>query len=350
MKKVFISIPMNGRDNNEVQKAMMDALEDAKAQTGEELVMIDSFLKNDIPENAGRCWFLGDSIKLMDEADYVYFTGDWWNGNGCVIEHMAAELYGKAILYDNSQNSKGFNWAKNETYLAIKEAGEDDESAKRAFQAAFAGFHMFLNKSDISDDKGWDLGVAALRQLTNRLPLTSLNNDPDDWIEGEKDEEGKRYFVHKRLDTLWKMIDTNGNEHFVDTERVHCIDIHDSQKRYYHGGLGETIFNRVVPITFPYYPNGVYTVYTEEFKAYEDAEENDTFGVIGIKHPTTGEMAEVMQFLKKNHKTGDWDYISRTEYASRMKKAQAIKKKETAKLFAGARKEKKNGTVSGENS
>lgn len=95
--KLFISQPMKGKTNEEIdaERAAVIKLLD-HPQLG--LEVIDSFFK-DAPAQAAPLWYLGESIKLLGEADVVYFCKNWQKYNGCTIEHECAVRYGKKILY-----------------------------------------------------------------------------------------------------------------------------------------------------------------------------------------------------------------------------------------------------------
>lgn len=93
MKKLFISQPMKDKTNEEILKERQDVL-----SLFYDVQEIDSFF-SDAPHDAKPLWFLGESIKLLSEADIVYFCKDWHKYNGCVIEHECAVRYGKEIIY-----------------------------------------------------------------------------------------------------------------------------------------------------------------------------------------------------------------------------------------------------------
>lgn len=95
--KLFISQPMKGKSNEEIEAERADAIRHIDSK-GIRVELIDSFFK-DAPAQAAPLWFLGESIKLLGKADVVYFCKDWQYYNGCIIEHECAVRYGKKILY-----------------------------------------------------------------------------------------------------------------------------------------------------------------------------------------------------------------------------------------------------------
>lgn len=95
--KLFISQPMKGKTNEEIEAERAEVISRFEAE-GIKVKIIDSFFKN-APAQAAPLWYLGESIKLLGEADVAYFCKDWQHYNGCIIEHECAVRYGKKILY-----------------------------------------------------------------------------------------------------------------------------------------------------------------------------------------------------------------------------------------------------------
>ena len=97
MPKIFISQPMNGKTNEEI-KNKRDSIID-KLRENECVEIIDSFFK-DKPYESSPLWYLGESIKLMSEADIVFFCNGWQTARGCQIEHDCALEYGIDTMYE----------------------------------------------------------------------------------------------------------------------------------------------------------------------------------------------------------------------------------------------------------
>lgn len=95
--KLFISQPMKGKTDEQILEERNKAA-GLFILEGENVEVIDSFFK-DAPAKAAPLWYLGESIKLLGEADVVYFCKDWQKYNGCTIEHECAVRYGKTIVY-----------------------------------------------------------------------------------------------------------------------------------------------------------------------------------------------------------------------------------------------------------
>ena len=102
MTKIFISQPMNGKTNEEIEDKrnhIISRLTLQFARENEHIEIIDSFFK-DAPHNAKPLWYLGESIKLMSEADIAFFCDGWQTARGCQIEHDCALEYDIDTMYE----------------------------------------------------------------------------------------------------------------------------------------------------------------------------------------------------------------------------------------------------------
>jgi hypothetical protein len=95
MLKVFISIPMNGRNDKDILEEMEMMKRELKLRyPKKEFEFIDSFTKEEDVKNKGRIAMLGHSIMLMHDADVVFFAKDYRSARGCRIEEAVAIEYG----------------------------------------------------------------------------------------------------------------------------------------------------------------------------------------------------------------------------------------------------------------
>lgn len=102
-KHIFISQPMRGKDIEEVKAKAAVIFEEAKKVffKDENVVLIENIEHKDIPENAHRLVYLGESIKAMSDADIVIFDTKWGSAHGCVVEVHACIQYGiTSYVYD----------------------------------------------------------------------------------------------------------------------------------------------------------------------------------------------------------------------------------------------------------
>lgn len=89
--KAFISQPMGGLSDDEIVIVRDSIWRIIKEKHGEECEIIESYF-GDTEMSSLEC--LGESIKMLDQADAAYFAPGWDEARGCIIEHAVAELYG----------------------------------------------------------------------------------------------------------------------------------------------------------------------------------------------------------------------------------------------------------------
>lgn len=79
----------------ELERSLVMA--EMRLRYGNDVREIPSYFKENADNNAIRC--LGQSIKLMADADIVYFCSGWEKARGCRIEHEVACAYDLEIMY-----------------------------------------------------------------------------------------------------------------------------------------------------------------------------------------------------------------------------------------------------------
>lgn len=109
MFKLFISQPMKDKTQAEIleerekcvayfrnlitklNKIFKDSLD---------FEVINSFIEEEPSSNvqAPGLWYLGESLKLMSNADVVVFAKGWRKARGCRLERKCAEDYGITII------------------------------------------------------------------------------------------------------------------------------------------------------------------------------------------------------------------------------------------------------------
>lgn len=101
--RLFISQPMRGKSDEEIEREREDLIAIAKAVYAErgEVEVIDSFFKGglDVPAGAkAPLYYLSKSLELLATADVAIFAEDWREARGCRIEHECADGYGVARI------------------------------------------------------------------------------------------------------------------------------------------------------------------------------------------------------------------------------------------------------------
>ena len=95
MKKLFVSVPMKGRTEEEIRKTIDKMKKIAEIFEGEELELIDSYIEDNPPkDNNQAIWFLGKSLEKLATADIFIGISEVCDWNGCYVEQEVAHRYG----------------------------------------------------------------------------------------------------------------------------------------------------------------------------------------------------------------------------------------------------------------
>lgn len=95
MKKLFVSVPMKGRTEEEIKASIQKMKKISEIYEGEELELIDSYIEDNSPKDRKEAvWYLGESIKKLAKADVFMGICESYDWNGCFIERETAEKYG----------------------------------------------------------------------------------------------------------------------------------------------------------------------------------------------------------------------------------------------------------------
>lgn len=95
MKKLFVSVPMKGRTEEEIKASIYKMKKIAELYEGEELELIDSYIDDNPPKNNNEAiWYLGESLKKLAQANVFMGICESYDWNSCEIERNTAERYG----------------------------------------------------------------------------------------------------------------------------------------------------------------------------------------------------------------------------------------------------------------
>lgn len=97
-RKIFVSLPMKGRNVDEIEARQRDIFHKFARPEDE---LIDSIHVDVTPPDDNQLWYLGLSVQKLGEADLVIFASDWRDARGCRIEHAISELYKIPRIYEN---------------------------------------------------------------------------------------------------------------------------------------------------------------------------------------------------------------------------------------------------------
>ena len=90
---VFLSHKMSGLSEEEIMIVRHTALRHLVERYGTDVIIVDNYHHHGAPENAGRLWHLGTSIKMLDEVDAIYFCDGWYRAKGCWVEKFISVIY-----------------------------------------------------------------------------------------------------------------------------------------------------------------------------------------------------------------------------------------------------------------
>lgn len=97
MKKIFISMPMQGREKEDIEMSFSKVERVAEAILGEEVEIVNPYTVKKSKEKPLET--LGKGFAKMARADYMICLDDTWEYRGCEVERMAASSYGiKTII------------------------------------------------------------------------------------------------------------------------------------------------------------------------------------------------------------------------------------------------------------
>lgn len=98
-KKIFVSTPMRGKEDYEIKERTKYLFKLASAYLGEDCELIDSLnpvyaeeLQNNNVVDVAPL-YLGASIKLLSQADFVIFDKYWMTAERCRIEKQVCDTY-----------------------------------------------------------------------------------------------------------------------------------------------------------------------------------------------------------------------------------------------------------------
>lgn len=97
MKKIFISMPMNGKTDKKIKEELEQAKRRIIDGYSSDVEFVDNYFGN--TETEDPIEMLGKSISLMAQADAIYFCDGWESARGCRIEHEVALSYVKDRIY-----------------------------------------------------------------------------------------------------------------------------------------------------------------------------------------------------------------------------------------------------------
>lgn len=112
---VFVSLPMHGRTEEEIFKerdwCVREFRKTLELSDDTQIYVLNNITHINVPEDAGRIWHLGESIKEMDKADWIIFHPEFNSARGCRVErevyynYYSTKLFGAVFLSYEAGNS-----------------------------------------------------------------------------------------------------------------------------------------------------------------------------------------------------------------------------------------------------
>lgn len=124
MKKLFVSVPMKGRTEEEIKASIQKMKKIAEIYEGEELELIDSYIEDNPPKDRKEAvWYLGESLKKLAQADVFVGIDEAYDWNGCYIERDTAQRYGiKTYIVSGRHVIDNYNALLQKLYPVCNEA------------------------------------------------------------------------------------------------------------------------------------------------------------------------------------------------------------------------------------
>jgi len=100
--KVFISQKTNGRTPEEVSSERELVVDKIRKDYGESTIILNVFNKASPPNIKMNIpvWYLSESIKILSDADMIYFVNGSLSERGVLILKEIARIYGIMVVVE----------------------------------------------------------------------------------------------------------------------------------------------------------------------------------------------------------------------------------------------------------
>lgn len=212
------------------------------------------------------------------------------------------------------------SWAKREVELACEKERKTADDPKDAaygiacYQSALKAYQCLMEDGH----SGFSIQITKnlLNRLINGQCLTPIEDTPDSWTLINLGNDKKLHYQSKRMSSLFKDVDADGNVTYSDVERVQGIDI-DNPDVAYHNGFITKLVDKIFPIQMPYFPAvKKFRVYREEFLTDEKNGDYDTMALLYILTPDDKKI-ELNRHFKDDPDGDSFISISKEEYEER---------------------------------
>lgn len=156
------------------------------------------------------------------------------------------------------------DWARKEIEIAKKREREAS-GVESGWDYGCACYDSALKAFEsLCEDGHSGMSIGFTKQILNRLidgkVLTPIEDTPDMW-----NHVGTHEYQCKRMYSLFKNVDENGNASYSDNNYALGVDARNDGLAYHSGLVSNYVYSKY-PITMPYIPNDKpYKVYCEDF-------------------------------------------------------------------------------------
>lgn len=207
-------------------------------------------------------------------------------------------------------------WAKREVEIACEKEREEawnDSDANYGCSCLESALKAFESLCE-NEQSGMSIHITQniLNRLINGKALTPIEDTDDAWNECLS-ANGEKTYQCKRMSSLFKTIDKDGNVTYSDNNRCYMREI--TSNTTWHSGLITQIYDEMFPISFPYdAPEKPDEVMCAEYLTDRTNGDFDTIGVFCVKRYNGGQIP-IYRYFKESE--NDWDEITFSEYELR---------------------------------
>lgn len=101
MKKVFVSLPMYGRTEEQIREEMEWIRGIVEEEIEESVELVDTYISEDPPKefqkDRSADFYILKSLEMLKDADIAVFAPGWENARGCRIERFASNTVFKVL-------------------------------------------------------------------------------------------------------------------------------------------------------------------------------------------------------------------------------------------------------------
>lgn len=221
------------------------------------------------------------------------------------------------------------DWARREVEIACEREAPDRKDGEwdygcACYESALKAYESLCG--DGHSGFSWGITKQILMRLMDGKPLTPIEDTEDIWnLITERD--GVKTYQCKRMGSLFKDVDPDGNVSYHDNDRVSVHE--ENSDTYWHSGHANKIIGKMFPIHMPYIPESKpYVVEVKEFLTDRKNGDYDTVVYEGIIKPNGERIPVKRYFADSEHGMKEITY---DEFMKRYEMHKELEKREEQK-------------------